>query len=73
MLLGFFFAISFYIAQKTFGIVPIPAGFVVDAYPISMRLPDFIVVGITVLLITLIASLPAAFRAARVPAIIAAD
>ncbi len=73
MLLGFFFAVAFYVAQKTFGIVPIPAGFVVDAYPISMRLPDFIVVAITVLAITLIASLPAAFRAARVPAIIAAD
>lgn len=73
MLLGFFFAVAFYIAQKTFGIVPIPAGFVVDAYPISMRLPDFVVVAITVLAITLIASLPAAFRAARVPAIIAAD
>lgn len=73
MLLGFFFAVAFYIAQKTFGIVPIPAGFVVDAYPISMRLPDFIVVAITVLGITLIASLPAAFRAARVPAIITAD
>ena len=73
MLLGFFFAVAFYIAQKTFGIVPIPAGFVVDAYPISMRLPDFIVVAITVLGITLIASLPASFRAARVPAIITAD
>ncbi len=73
MLLGFFFAVAFYIAQKSLGIVPIPAGFVVDAYPISMRLPDFIVVAITVLCITLIASLPAAFRAARVPAIIAAD
>jgi len=73
MLLGFFFAVAFYIAQKNLGIVPIPAGFVVDAYPISIRLPDFIVVAITVLCITLIASLPAAFRAARVPAIIAAD
>ena len=73
MFLGFFFAVAFYIAQKNLGIVPIPAGFVVDAYPISMRLPDFIVVAITVLAITLIASLPAAFRAARVPAIIAAD
>ena len=73
MFLGFFFAVAFYIAQKSLGIVPIPAGFIVDAYPISMRLPDFIVVAITVLAITLIASLPAAFRAARVPAIIAAD
>jgi len=69
MILGFLIAITLYLAQKNMGIVPIPAGFVVDAYPISMRLPDFLVVGITVFAITLLASLPAAFRAARVPAV----
>lgn len=73
MLLGFIIAVLLYIAQKQIGIVPIPPGFVVDTYPISMRFPDFIIVAITVLTITLIASLPAAFRAMRVPAVIISE
>ncbi|MEM1318780.1 MAG: FtsX-like permease family protein [Bacteroidota bacterium] len=66
---GFALAILFFIVQKAFGIVPIPAGFVVNAYPISMRLPDFIVVALTVVGIGLIASWPPALRAARIPAL----
>lgn len=71
--LGFTIAIVLYVLQKQYGLVPIPAGFVVDSYPISMRLPDFLVVGGTVLAITLVASIPAALRAVRVPAIIVAE
>ena len=67
---GFLIAILLYSSQKAFGIVPIPDGFVVDAYPISMRLPDFIIVGLTVIAIGIIASIPPALRAARVQALI---
>lgn len=70
MLIGFFFAIMLYISQKTFGVVPIPEGFVVDAYPISMRVFDFLVVALTVVIIGLIAALPPALKASKVSALI---
>ncbi len=73
LVIGFVLAIIFYLAQTYFGIVPIPAGFVVDAYPISMRFPDFVLVAITVVLIGLVASIPPAIRATRVPALIRND
>jgi len=67
MVTGFLIAIVLYIAQTTVGIVPIPEGFIVDTYPISMRFSDFLAVGITVLFIGLLASIPPALRAQRVP------
>ena len=70
LFIGFVVAIILYILQKTVVIVPIPMGFVVDAYPIQMRIVDFIVVGITVMIIGWLASLPAANRAARVSPIV---
>jgi len=70
MLTGFALAIIIYTVQKTAGIVPIPEGFIVNAYPISMRITDFIAVGITVLLIGLLASIPPALRAQRIPEMI---
>jgi lipoprotein-releasing system permease protein len=69
LLAGFFLAFSLYAAQKTYGIVSIPEGFVVNAYPISMRLPDLLWVTAIVLFIGLVASIPAALRAMRVPAL----
>ena len=70
LIIGITVAILLYIIQTTVGIITIPAGFVVDTYPISMRFPDFFVVTITVLIIGLLASLPPALSASRVPAII---
>ncbi len=70
MMIGFFFAIILYVSQKTFGVVPIPEGFVVDAYPISMRIIDFFVVAITVVVIGLIAAIPPALKASKVSALI---
>lgn len=68
MIIGMTVAIGLYVIQKTYGIVTIPQGFLVDSYPISMRVADFLPVTITVLTIGLLASLPPAGRAARVPA-----
>ena len=65
---GFIIALLLYGAQKTFGIVSIPAGFLVDAYPISIRFFDFVAVALAVALIGFLASLPAAMRATRVEA-----
>jgi lipoprotein-releasing system permease protein len=67
---GFLIAFLLYGAQKMFGIVPIPDGFVVDAYPISMRVGDLLAVAAVVIVIGLLASIPAALRAKRVPALV---
>ena len=68
--IGISVALALYVAQKTVGIITIPAGFIVDTYPISMRWPDLVVVSVTVIIIGLLASLPPALTASRVPAII---
>ncbi|MCB0620156.1 MAG: ABC transporter permease [Saprospiraceae bacterium] len=72
MLIGFTVAILLYLVHTNIdgGIISIPQGFLVTAYPISMRLPDFFVIALTVVVIGLIASLPPALRAKRVPPLI---
>lgn len=66
--IGIVLAIVIYIIQKTWGIVTIPSGFLVDTYPISMRATDFIPIVLTVLGIGFLASMLPAKRAGRVPA-----
>ena len=68
MALGLILAVVLYMLQKTFGLVTIPQGFLVQSYPISMRLNDFVPVILTVGIIGLIASLLPASRAKHVPA-----
>jgi len=70
LIIGIMLAIGLYTAQKTVGIVMVPGNFVVEAYPISMRAVDFVVVALTVVLIGWLASLLPAMRAVRVPAIV---
>ena len=66
MVVGFAVAILLYAAQKQFGLVPVPPGFAVDAYPISMRGWDFVWVTLAVSIIALLASLLPARRAAEI-------
>lgn len=66
--IGMAIAVGLYLIQKTYGIVTIPQGFLVESYPISMRAWDFVPVTATVLGIGLLASLAPAARAVRVPA-----
>lgn len=70
LLSGLIIALILYTLQKVFGIVPIPEGFVVDAYPISMRLIDVLAVAIVVVAIGLVASVPAAHRASKIPTLV---
>ncbi len=65
--IGMAIAIVLYGIQKTYGIVTIPQGFLVESYPIAMRAADFIPVTLTVMGIGLLASLAPAARAVRVP------
>lgn len=70
MVFGFLIAGLLYLLQISYGIVPIPQGFVVNAYPVSMRLLDFIIVAITVLVIGFLASILPAIKASRISALI---
>jgi len=70
MVFGFVIAGVFYLLQITYGIVPIPQGFVVDAYPISMRFVDFTIVGITVTVIGVLASILPALKASSISALV---
>ena len=71
--IGLVLAIVLYFAQKYWGIVTIPEGFLVESYPIAMRASDFLPVTLTVLGIGLLASLLPARRAAKVPAFLRAE
>ncbi|MFM8449926.1 MAG: FtsX-like permease family protein [Haliscomenobacter sp.] len=67
---GFILALLIYGIQTTYGIIGIPGTFAVEAYPISLRAADFIIVALTVLSIGFLASVPPALRAQRIPALI---
>lgn len=65
---GFVIAIILYILHvyTEGGLVPLPPGFASDRYPVALKTVDFVVVATTVIVIGLLASLPAALRAMRV-------
>jgi len=67
MVIGLLLALILYYVQINYGIVSIPQGFLVESYPIAMRASDFIPVILTVVSIGLLAALPPAQRAVRVP------
>ena len=62
--IGFTLSLLFYVAQKYLGVIPIPEGFIIDAYPIELKLTDLIVVFFTVLGIGFLASLLPSSKAA---------
>ncbi len=66
LLAGLVLGLILYWLQKNVGLVTIPEGFVIDAYPLSFRWTDGLVVGGTVLSIGLIASVLPALRAMRI-------
>lgn len=66
LVLGFVIAVVLYVLQKTVGLVTIPEGFVVETYPVALRFTDFMVVGITVLFIGWLSSIPAARKASKI-------
>lgn len=70
LIVGFILGIILYWLQKDYGIVSIPDGFMIDAYPIEMRAMDFIIVFITVAIIGYIASLLPSYRAGKVSAFV---
>lgn len=70
IIIGLIMAFVFYGLQKQFGIISIPSGFIINAYPIEMRFYDLLVVGITVFSIGFLASLPGSIRARNIKSFI---
>lgn len=70
LIFGSVIALIFYFLQKQYGLVGIPDGFVINAYPIRIEALDFIIVGLTVLLIGFIISLAPAWKAGDIQAYI---
>lgn len=70
VLCGFTLATVIYMLQTTIGIISLPGGMLIDAYPVSLRWFDFPIVAATVLAIGFLAALLPARRATRVPAIV---
>jgi lipoprotein-releasing system permease protein len=70
IVVGFALGLVLYFLQKQYGIISIPDGFMIDAYPIEIRWIDFVIVAITVMTIGYLASLLPSLRAAKVSAFV---
>ncbi len=68
VVIGIVIALTLYVLQKKYGLVGIPDGFMIDAYPIDIKWADFIIIIVTVLSIGALASLLPAVRAGRISA-----
>jgi len=69
---GFVLASLLFVLQKYFGLISLP-GLLTEAYPISFRWHNFLVVALTVLSIGLLASLLPAWRAGKVGSVISEE
>lgn len=67
-IIGFTFAVIFYILQKKYSLISVPQSFMIDAYPIAMKLEDVLLVFVTVVVISILASLLPAIRASKISA-----
>lgn len=65
MILGFVIALILYYLQNSHGLISVPDGFMISAYPIKLKLSDFFVVGLTVLILGLLASILPSLKAGK--------
>lgn len=65
-MLGFIIAFGLYWGQKYFGWVKVPESFVMQNYPVEMRLSDVVITFVVITIIGILASIPAARRARNV-------
>lgn len=70
ILLGFVLAIVLYLLQVNVGLISMAEGFIIDSYPIRLKITDFIIVFVSVFIIGLLASLGPANKASKIPAFI---
>ena len=70
LILGTFLALALYYLQKHYGLITIPDGFMISAYPIELKWTDFVIVSVTVFCIGWLASLLPSYRAGKVSAFV---
>ena len=70
LILWIIMALILYYFQKHFGLITIPDGFMISAYPIELKWTDFLIVSTTVICIGWLASLLPAYRAGKVSAFV---
>jgi lipoprotein-releasing system permease protein len=70
LIIGTVLALTLYVLQKAYGIVPLDAGLVVQSYPISLRWTDLIAVAVLVIFVGMLATVPVAWKAKSIPAMI---
>jgi lipoprotein-releasing system permease protein len=66
--LGLVLALVLYFFQKNYNLVSVPPGFLIDAYPISVRISDIFLVSLTVIVLSYLASIIPARRAGKISA-----
>lgn len=57
MVLGFIVAVILFYIQKEYGLIGVPTGFLIEAYPVKFKITDFMVVSLAVLSIGWLASM----------------
>ncbi len=62
---GFIVALVIVYLQMRFGLVGVPDGFMIKAYPVELRFTDFCIVALTVLIIGYLAAILPSLKAAR--------
>ena len=70
LIIGVLLSLVIYFLQVRFGLVPIPEGYIIDAYPIKLVFLDFIIVSVTVIIIGFLASILPSIKASRIPAFV---
>lgn len=68
--IGIILALLLYFLQVNYGLISIAEGFIIDSYPIELKITDFVIVFFTVFVIGLLASLGPAAKAKNIPAFI---
>ncbi len=70
LIFGTVLALILYYLQKHYGLITIPDGFMISAYPIELKWTDFLIVTATVFCIGWVASILPSYRAGKVSAFI---
>ena len=65
ILIGFILALFFYYLQKNYGLIGVPQGFMMDSYPVQLRVTDFLIVTLVVVVIGWLTSIIPANKAAK--------
>lgn len=73
MILGFILSLVFYYLQNQYSIIKVPEEFIIDSYPIALKIKDFAIVGFAVMFTVYLACILPAKKIAELDAIFRED